>query len=282
MHLSIRHETLYRYTQAQAYSIEQLHLTPRAEPQQHVLSWRIATPGHCAAYSDAYGNASHMLTLNEPHDIVRILVEGVVATTPLANGRLEYGDTLPRLLFTVPTHLTQPTPELAALAGRCLPRSGQATTDELLDLAAQIAGRVAYRSGATTVFSTAGEAMALGAGVCQDHAHIFLACCHARGIPARYVSGYIDPGSTGHAASHAWIDAWAEDGDFTGWVSIDVTHARPMTDAYCRLAIGRDYESAAPVRGMRRGIGDEEMTVDARIVPLPMPMPMPMLHMGQQ
>ena len=72
MQLSIRHETLYHYTQSQAYSIEQLHLTPRAEPQQQVLSWNIATPGHCAAYVDAYGNASHMLTLNAPHDAVRI------------------------------------------------------------------------------------------------------------------------------------------------------------------------------------------------------------------
>jgi transglutaminase-like putative cysteine protease len=135
-------------------------------------------------------------------------------------------------------------------------------------LAAHIFGAVEYRSGATNVFSTAGDAIALGAGVCQDHAHIFLACCHARGIPARYVSGYIDPGSTGHAASHAWVDAWAEDDDYSGWVSIDVTHNRLMTDAYCRLAIGRDYESAAPVRGMRRGGGDEIMSVEALIIPV--------------
>jgi transglutaminase-like putative cysteine protease len=145
------------------------------------------------------------------------------------------------------------------------PRVG---TRELLRLATHIAGAVAYRSGATTVATTAADAVALGAGVCQDHAHIFLACCHAHGIPARYVSGYIDPESTGHAASHAWVDAWAEDDDYTGWVSIDVTHERPMTEAYCRLAIGRDYESAAPVRGMRRGGGVETMRVEAQIVPL--------------
>jgi transglutaminase-like putative cysteine protease len=269
MRLSIRHETLYHYTQPQAYSIEQLHLTPRAEPQQHVLSWHIGTPGHCTAYSDAYGNASHMLTLNEPHHAVHILVEGVIETRPLAQGRLPEPDGMSPLIFTVPTRLTQPTPELADLAGHCLPPSGMAVdTDDLLNLAAHIAGAVAYRSGATTVASTAAEAIAVKAGVCQDHAHIFLACCHARGIPARYVSGYIDPGSTGHAASHAWVDAWAEDGDFAGWVSIDVTHARLMTDAYCRLAIGRDYESAAPVRGMRRGGGDEVMRVEAQIVPV--------------
>ena len=269
MHLSIRHETLYRYTEPQAYSIEQLHLTPRAEPQQQVLSWHIATPGHCAAYVDAYGNASHMLTLNAPHDCVRILVEGIVATVPLPGGRLRAHDSLPPLIFTVPTSLTRPTARLADFAAACLPGQGnRAGTDDLLRLAAHIHGAVAYQTGATHVASTAAEAMELGAGVCQDHAHIFLACCHAHGIPARYVSGYIDPGSTGHAASHAWVDAWAEDTDFAGWVSVDVTHARLMTDAYCRLAIGRDYDSAAPVRGVRQGGGTETLRVDVQIVPV--------------
>jgi transglutaminase-like putative cysteine protease len=269
MHLSIRHETLYRYSEEQAYSIEQLHLTPRAEPQQQVLSWKIATPGHCAAYSDAYGNLSHMLTLNEPHDAVRILVEGVVSTIPLPGGRLQVPEGLSPLIFTVPTGLTQPTEALAEVAAQCLPRApARVGTRALMALAGRIVDAVSYQSGATTVSSTAGDAMALGAGVCQDHAHIFLACCHARGIPARYVSGYIDPESSGHAASHAWVDAWAEDDDYSGWVSIDVTHHRPMSDAYCRLAIGRDYESAAPVRGVRRGGGIETMSVDALIVPL--------------
>ena len=269
MQLSIRHETLYRYTVAQAYSIEQLHLTPRAEPQQRILSWRITTPGNCSGYSDAYGNVSHMLTLNEPHESVRIIVEGVVATTLLHGGRLLAQENLSPLIFTVSTRLTQPTPSLLALADSCLPpRGSKVTTSDALRLTAHIFGAVAYVTGATDVFSTAGEALTLGAGVCQDHAHVFLACCHSHDIPARYVSGYIDPESTGHAASHAWVDVWIDDMDFSGWVSIDVSHNRLMTDAYCRLAIGRDYESAAPVRGMRRGGGDETMSVEAVIVPI--------------
>lgn len=269
MQLSIRHETLYCYSVAQAYSIEQLHLTPRAEPQQRVLSWRITAPGHCSGYRDAYGNVSHMLTLNEPHGAVRILAEGVVATTLLHGGRLLTHENLSPLIFTVSTRLTQPTLALLALADATLPRRGeQVRTADLLRLTAHIFGAVEYVTGATDVFSTAGEALNLGAGVCQDHAHVFLACCHAHDIPARYVSGYIDPESTGHAASHAWVDAWVEDADFTGWISIDVSHNRLMTDAYCRLAIGRDYESAAPVRGMRRGGGAETMTVEATIVPV--------------
>ena len=269
MQLSIRHETSYSYTVAQAYSIQQLHLTPRAEAQQRVLSWRISTPGNCLAYSDAYGNLSHMLTLNEPHDEVRIVVEGVVATELLPGGRLSNDESLSPLIFTVSTRLTEPSPQLLELAARTLPKAGaRVGTADVMKLAGQVHAAVAYQSGATDVSSTAGEALVLGAGVCQDHAHVFLSCCHAHGIPARYVSGYIDPEFTGHAASHAWVDAWVEDADFSGWISIDVTHNRLMTQSYCRLAIGRDYESAAPVRGMRRGGGQEAMSVHALIVPV--------------
>lgn len=269
MQLSIHHETLYRYSIDQAYSIQQLHLTPRPEGQQQVLSWRIDTPGNCLAYSDAYGNVSHMLTLNEAHKEVRIVVEGMVSTRMLNGGRLDTEDSLSPLVFTVSTRLTEPTPLLADIAARCLPRPGaRVGTAELMTLAGHVFGAIQYRSGATDVFSTAGDAVMLGAGVCQDHAHVFLACCHAHGIPARYVSGYIDPGSSDHAASHAWVDAWAEDPGYSGWVSIDVTHNRLMTDSYCRLAIGRDYESAAPVRGMRRGGGHEVMSVKALIFPV--------------
>jgi len=269
MRLSIRHETSYRYTLAQAYSIQQLHLTPRAENQQRVLSWRISTPGNCHSYTDAYDNLSHMLTLNEPHDAVRIVVEGVVDTRLLPGGRLLGDDSLSPLIHTVSTRLTASTPLLVDFAATCLPPEGaRVRTADLMKLAGHIFGAVEYQSGATNVFTTANESLLMGAGVCQDQAHIFLSCCHAHGIPARYVSGYIDPESSGHAASHAWVDAWVDDADFSGWVSIDVTHNRLMTESYVRLAIGRDYESAAPVRGMRRGGGAEIMSVDAQIVPV--------------
>lgn len=270
MQLAIRHETRYRYTARQAYSIQQLHMTPRAEPQQGVLSWRLSAPGHCHAYTDAYGNLSHMLTLNEPHDEVIVLAYGVVSTSALSGGRLAPADDpLSPLIFTVPTRLTAPTDAILAFAAGHLPgTAAQVDTACLMRLAERIRGEVAYETGATSVFTTAGDALRLGAGVCQDHAHLFLSCCHARGVPARYVSGYIDPESTGHAASHAWVDAWVNDVGFSGWISIDVTHARLMTQAYCRLAIGRDYDSAAPVRGMRRGGGEESMSVEVQIVPV--------------
>lgn len=266
MHLTIRHETVYSYTAPQAYTIQQLHLTPRSDPQQRVLAWDLTVPGTVHAYTDAYANPSHMMTLASLHTELRIVAAGVVETVMPQRGRISTTESLSPLVFTVPTRLTEAGPEVLALAAGCLGRA-PATTARLLQLSERILHGVRYQTGATGVGSTASQALQLGQGVCQDHAHIFIACCHAAGIPARYVSGYIDPENTGHAASHAWVDGWVEESDYTGWVSIDVTHARLMTDAYCRLAIGRDYDGAAPIRGVRRGGGAEMMQVQVQIVP---------------
>ncbi len=260
MQLSIRHETIYRYTSVIAYTIQQLRLTPRQEAHQHATSWHIdTTAGRCHAFADAFGNLSHTLTITGGHSEVSIIASGIVETSPLDRGRLAGKEVLSPLVFTVPTRLTEPTAEITTFAAQYLapgPRS-----DELLALAQAIRGKVVYQSGTTGVTSSAADALRLGSGVCQDHAHLFLACCHAQGIPARYVSGYIDAGTTAHAESHAWVDVWVDEVDYSGWVTIDVTHAAFAGDAYCRLAIGRDYDSAAPVRGVRRGGGDELLSV---------------------
>ncbi|MFZ6719846.1 transglutaminase family protein [Undibacterium sp. Ji49W] len=265
MQLIIRHETIYRYSAPLTYTIQQLRLTPRAEQNQHAMSWQIRTAGQRHAYIDAYGNPSHTLTITGLHHEVSIIAEGVVELAMPYQGRITDQDTFSPLVFTVPTRLTEPVASILDFAGSHLPDQGKTTTGALLNLAVHIRGAVEYQTGATIVTTSASDALQLGRGVCQDHAHLFLACCHARGIPARYVSGYIDPESTNHAESHAWVDAWVDDADYSGWVSVDVTHACLMTDTYCRLAIGRDYDSAAPVRGVRRGGGQETMHVNVQV-----------------
>ena len=259
MQLFIRHETIYRYSKPIAYTIQQLRLTPRIEPHQHTLSWHIAAAGRCESFVDAFGNLGHMLTMSGSHDEIRIVASGTVEVLGLDRGRLQSAEVHSPLVFTVPTRLTEPTVSIADFARKYLARPARSA--DLLALAGAICGAVAYQSGATGVTTTAADALACGQGVCQDHAHLFIACCHTQGIPARYVSGYIDPGHTSHAESHAWVDVWIDEDGFTGWITIDVTHAVFAAESHCRLAIGRDYESAAPVRGMRRGGGDEMMTV---------------------
>ena len=88
MQLNIRHETRYIYTAPLAYTIQQLHLTPRKEPQQLVQSWRLQVPGHVHAYTDAFGNLSHMMTMDTQHQGLDIVATGVIETTAPLKGRV--------------------------------------------------------------------------------------------------------------------------------------------------------------------------------------------------
>jgi len=264
MRLTIRHETTYRYDTPVRYTIQQLRLTPPSSEVQRVVNWRLNAPGKLTAARDAYGNDMHTLVLHQPHSEIHLLAEGEIETTPLIDGRLgETAHTVPVLSFASPTPLTARSDAIDAMAAD----TGLTTPDELLALASIICNNVEYESGITAVTSTAAQALALGRGVCQDHAHLMLAICRARGVPARYVSGYIDPGDVPHAASHAWVDVWV---DGAGWVSIDVTHACFASGNYCRLAVGRDYESAAPVRGMRSGGATEALHVSVQVDAAPL------------
>lgn len=265
MRIAIEHETVYHYTAPVHYSIQQLRLTPRLDPNQRVLSWQIDTPGRLQRSVDAYGNVTHTLVLPAAHDEVWIAVSGIVEVEPLHEGRVPAmpdtpGAELSPLVFTVATPLTEADDAIRVFAQRHL--AGGRRAGDFLDLAGAICDAVQYEGGYTEVTTPAAHALDIGRGVCQDHAHLLLACCRAVGVPARYVSGYIYPGETAHAASHAWADVWVE-GD--GWVSIDVTHKRYTGEHHCRLAIGRDYLSAAPVRGVRTGGGDESLDVNVMV-----------------
>lgn len=264
MRLSILHRTVYRYTSPVQYSIQQLRLTPRAETHQRTLRWRLHAPARLTPTADAYGNFTHMLTLAEPHGDVEIEARGEVEVDPLVDGRLEEpAGGVPPLSYLAFTELTEPD---AAVLDFAHSRLRATTPAALLEFAGRVCDAVAYRPGTTEVTSTAREALALGRGVCQDHAHLFIAACRVRGVPARYVSGYVHPGDAPHAASHAWADVHLE---VHGWVSIDVTHRAFASDHLCRLAVGRDYASACPVRGVRIGGGEESMDVRVNIRPFP-------------
>jgi transglutaminase-like putative cysteine protease len=261
MQLHIRHETCYAYEETVSYSIQSLKLTPRPEPGQRVVSWRIAAPGERLEQVDTYGNVTHVVTMEAPHRELRIVVEGVAEIAPDdARGRVmqPLGGELSRLAFLASTALTRPNAAVREIARRHL-GAHPASRATLMDLVAGVRAAVAYQPGVTDVSHSAAEAIELGFGVCQDLAHVYVACCRSAGIPARYVSGYVYTGTTGEVASHAWVDAWL--GDDSGWLSLDVTHGEAAGAAHCRLAVGRDYLDAAPVRGVRRGGGREQLSV---------------------
>lgn len=270
MMLDIIHETIYRYTVPASYSLQYLRLWPRADAGQHVLHWSIEAPGRRWSQVDAFGNVVTVTSLLERHDEIRAVARGQVETQG-RRGLLRAHDTaVPPLAFALATRLTAQAPSVQALAASAFgTRHGpEAASREVLEgLMQAVADRVAYVQGSTDVHATAQEALEQGQGVCQDMAHVFLACCRARGIPARYVSGYIITDAQ-HAASHAWVEGWLprSRGGAGAWIGLDVTHNRLAGPELCRLAVGRDYADASPVRGMHLGGGGEELHVRVAVV----------------
>ena len=160
------------------------------------------------------------------------------------------------------THLTEPTEEMLKYFSANLPKEN--CVDEVLKLAGAIQKTIEYSPGQTNFASTAAQSFAMKSGVCQDHAHIMLGLCRASNIPARYVSGYFFAEESPNLASHAWID-FCSDIDKGIWTSIDITHACLIDARHIRLAIGRDYYSAAPVKGVRSGGDGEKLSANISI-----------------
>ena len=254
MQLHIRHVTHYRYERPVKYSVQSLHLTPRRDPSQRALAWSITAPGRRLEQIDAHGNIQHLLTIEQPHREIQIVVRGVVETAD-TEGRQDDGPLSP-LAYLSPTALTQPSEEIKQFARKAV-EYAKDSWEKAEALAEAVVGAVRYRAATTDVQESAAAAFKRGEGVCQDQAHVYLASARSVGIPARYVSGYVYTGESSEAASHAWIDVWL--GSEPGWRSLDITHQCPAIRSYCRLAVGRDYLDAAPVRGVRQGGGGERM-----------------------
>ncbi|MDE2305494.1 MAG: transglutaminase family protein [Gammaproteobacteria bacterium] len=260
MRLHIQHETLYRYERPIKYSVQRLHLTPRPEPSQRVIAWRLEAPGSRVEQLDAHGNVTHLLTIEDARREICISVRGIVDTSE-QDLSPEDGPLSP-LAYLAETPLTRADPQLRAFAGDAC--AGRTSAEAIAhDLCEAICATIRYRPGSSEVGDSASAAFAARAGVCQDQAHVFLACARARGLPARYVSGYLYTGDASEVASHAWVDVWL--GAELGWRSLDVTHRRPAQGRYCRLAVGRDYLDAAPVRGVRHGGGDERLAARVQV-----------------
>jgi transglutaminase-like putative cysteine protease len=260
MQLHIRHVTRYRYDRPVKYSVQSLHLTPRRDPCQRALSWTITAPGRRLEQIDAHGNISHLLTIEQPHREIQIVVRGVVETAD-SEARQDDGPLSP-LAYLAPTVLTAPNEKIKSFALETLEHVRD-PRERVHALADAVYGAVRYKAGVSDVQGSAAAAFESGEGVCQDQAHVFIASARATGTPARYVSGYLYTGEASDVASHAWVDAWL--GSEIGWQSIDVTNRRPAVRTYCRLAVGRDYLDAAPVRGVRQGGGGERMEANVLV-----------------
>ncbi|MGA9334134.1 MAG: transglutaminase family protein [Rudaea sp.] len=264
MHLSIRHATHYRYAEPALRVTQAVRLWPSMCTSQHVIFWQVDVEGRRlpASTGDGFGNRVATHTADGPVSGIRIDVRGEVETRD-TQGILDAGpESLPAEYFMYATPLTHVDASIRNLAAATPVADGDVA--RLHGLCNLVRDRLDYVPGQTHAQTTASQALAHGAGVCQDHAHLLIAAARALEYPARYVSGYLCAGvDGGDAASHAWAEIHVRD---IGWIGFDAANRICPDEHYVRLACGRDYHDAAPVRGVHQGGVEETLEVSVHIV----------------
>jgi transglutaminase-like putative cysteine protease len=265
MRLRIAHSTTYRYEPAATGIIQILRMTPGSHDGQYVAEWQIdvSTDSRLHAHQDAFGNLTHVLTEAAISDLT-INVEGLIETHDTGGVLRGTDERFPPSLFLRTTALTTVNPAMAAVSRELRSESEADVLGFLHALMLQINDHMTFDVDPTNSGTSAAEAFGLKRGVCQDYAHIFIACARSGGVPARFVSGHFlrSDGTVHQQAGHAWAEAFVPD---LGWVGFDAANAICTTDAHARVAIGLDYLGAAPVRGTRYGGGNETLTVTVKV-----------------
>ncbi len=265
MRLRILHSTSYRYEPPATGVIQILRMTPGSHDGQYVAEWQIdvSSDSRLGMHEDAFGNITHVLSQGATEDLT-ITVGGVIETHDTGGVLRGTDERFPSSLFLRTTTLTAVNPGMAAFARELRAEAERDVLGFLHTLMTQIHEHMTFDEDPTHSGTSAIEAFGLKRGVCQDYAHIFIACARSAGVPARFVSGHFlrADGVVEQQAGHAWAEVFVPD---LGWVGFDPANCICTTDAHARVAIGLDYLGAAPVRGTRYGGGTETLAVTVRV-----------------
>jgi transglutaminase-like putative cysteine protease len=263
MRLMVDHVTRYHYDRPVRSVVQSHRLTPSVFAGQKTLAWEVTVSDGLrgAEHRDGAGDMVQGWTIAGPVTGIAVRVQGIVETADLTGVLRGHRETVVPEVYLRPTAPTRADVALAALAQSVDAPDRLALAHAL---SAAVADAIAYRPGVTHAHTTAAEALALGEGVCQDHAHAMIACARSRGIPARYVSGYLFADAEGepHEAAHAWAEVHVPP---LGWVGFDPANRCCPDARYVRLGSGRDAQDAAPIRGIARGVGQEAMEVTVAV-----------------
>jgi transglutaminase-like putative cysteine protease len=265
MRLRIAHSTTYRYEPAATGITQILRMTPGSHDGQYIAEWQIdvSTDSRLNVRQDAFGNVTHVLTEGTISDLT-VTVEGLIETHDTGGVLRGTDERFPPSLFLRATSLTGVNTAMAAFSRELRSESEHDVLGFLHALMLQINDHMTFDEDPTNSGTSAAEAFALKRGVCQDYAHIFIACARSVGVPSRFISGHFlrSDGMVNQQAGHAWAEAFVPD---LGWVAFDPANAICATDAHARVAMGLDYLGAAPVRGTRYGGGAEVLTVAVKV-----------------
>jgi transglutaminase-like putative cysteine protease len=282
------HITEFAYDGPVSESYNELRLRPMHDERQSCLSFRITTVPHAngASFRDSYGNSVYQFNVIPEHRGLRIEAESIVLTHEVPENSAEtlsfaelnaQRDDLYEeyFEFIAPSAYVPHLPVLREFIEAADATAGGGVRAFVQQLSDLIHNRFQYLQGATHVHSSIADSLSIGAGVCQDFAHLLLGAVRMRGLPARYVSGYLVPSRSeipeskqeeviGGQASHAWAEVLIPG---SGWIAFDPTLGGPVGLRHVRLAYGRDYGDVAPVRGVYKGHAGQSLSVDVRVRP---------------
>jgi transglutaminase-like putative cysteine protease len=276
MRLEIHHETVYEYEHAVHASHNEVRLQPLEDDLQTCLSFQLTTDPAATLRSrrDYFGNVVHYFSVAEPHRKLVIRTDALVLTNPPPALGPPRDRTLPmeeldepsvrgaRAEFLAASPMAGTSPLIRATASPLRVRAdGDAAAfwDGLLTF---LKLNIEYVPGSSEVTDDAETVLRSKRGVCQDFAHLTIALARAAGVPARYVSGYVRPVDGLAEASHAWAELFLPG---AGWVGMDASGPGPIDERYVRVAFGRDYTDANPVRGTFSGGGRQALTVGVTV-----------------
>lgn len=261
MRLSIRHLTTYAYEPATDRCALRLRLHPSAFDSQRVLHWTVSVNGQPVAplLTTALGDREALWTCQSSVDMLEIVAEGEVETSDVAGVVRGLRDTVRPGVFLRTTPLTSVDDRIRLIG---VGASGPNQLARLHAISAAVREAMDFTPGATDARTTAAQALKQGSGVCQDHAHVFIAAARSAGVPARYVVGYLMSPESVEAETHAWAEAWMPD---LGWIGFDPANRMCPTDHYVRLSCGLDSVDASPIRGNVAGGPRESLSASVAI-----------------
>ena len=294
----IRHETRYEYAADVVHSHHLLHLVPRPAPYQECLEHEITVfpENHRRVNEvDVFGNPMIRIELAQPHRELRVVSEMQIEVHPRPAVSLDSTDPWERVRDSFAYHGAWPArDQLDAARFRhesphvrvkqaftdwsmhCFP-AGQSILQCAEALSTRLHKELKYVPGETNISTSATEVLEKRRGVCQDFAHLMIACLRSRGLPARYVSGYLrtnapadDDGKklVGDAASHAWVSVWSPP---YWWIECDPTNGCFAGTDHVAVAWGRDFGDVSPLRGVILGGGQHQLSVTVAVEPLEAP-----------
>ena len=278
------HTTEYDYSESVAVSHHLAHLTPRFLPHQQRLCHDLQiepAPAAMTTHTDYFGNAATFFAMQGAHRHLIVRARSRVAlhtqNLPSPTGTPPWEavadrSTLPleALEFLFGSTLMPASAGLAAYA-RAPFLPGRPLLDAVLDLTRRIHADFTFDPEATTVATPIEDVFTSRRGVCQDFARLEIACLRAIGLPARYVSGYLEtvpppdrPRLLGADASHAWLAVYSG----TGWIHVDPTNNLLPSHTHITLAWGRDYDDVSPIHGVILGGGTHTLRVNVDVLRL--------------